>query len=1015
MTQLAVRSFLSWVFSITFAFVLMAAKAAATEVIKPICEMWERIETPTRADLWGVFYDPPITEAYKGTVKPALYVAVGTQGTILTSVDGKTWIARSSGTTEWLLGVTKGPLAGGNGWVVVGDKGTILTSPDGITWSPQVSGTSERLNGVARCFDPKCFLAVGEKGTLCSSTDGVHWSVSSTGGSEWLRGVTYWQWRRAFLVTGANGRCFLTTNGSSITDLGSTGKDIGTILDASPGYTNYFAGDGAVWTLVDNNPQIVLEDTSFFRGLAMPSYNANLDAIGGYYANFSAFGTQGALGLSPRAGINQWFSIRFPRPDNLLAANQNVACGQAGVVWLQVDPSSEQTRLNIEPSSTVPEFLYEGGSLVMGPDYHKQEGLSFQWYRDGKKIEGSTQPSFRIDSLSAANSGVYTCAISNADNLFLWHLKLPKPLPAPPSLLAITPQASVSDPSSSAIKTVFPEFTGPQIDQASLRLECQAKELIVSRLASDGSIDASSQRFSIPLAITKQSNNPSCYAHTDSDGKIWVAVRGPSTLGYDGYTLLLRLLPSFQYDASFSPILLGSNSSIYFRASCIYVEDLSISVFPAISMIAPVPSSDLFLRFHLDGTPDPSCRANLSGTQIIGRTLLQDGSMIVLRQYRYWAGIGSFPTRVNDYVPIFWPLPDQATSGNSLDVFPLGIVSRLERYTPDGSLDPDFRADLDITGTANSLQSLPDGSLLLVGNIIAVNGVQCGSPGNAASAVRIVPDRHASATRLVGISSRATTGPDSETLITGFILAGNTQRSIVVSGIGPGLATQDITSPLGSPVVTLYAGQKPRMNNDNWENFADQSTLRALRAKTGAFPLIQGVADASACSDIAPGAYTVLITSKTARNGVALAEVYDGSNTPSSYSDGRVIGFSSRGKVGMGENAMIAGFVIDGPNSKRVLIAGSGPALTKLGVQGALPAVKLSLYKQGRLLTVAHPGYQRKLMPVINYVMGQNHLASDSKDTALCVTLMPGAYTIVMTGETESDQGVGLIEVYEAP
>ncbi|MFA5265384.1 MAG: hypothetical protein WC378_16315, partial [Opitutaceae bacterium] len=416
---------------------------------------------------------------------------------------------------------------------------------------------------------------------------------------------------------------------------------------------------------------------------------------------------------------------------------------------------------------------------------------------------------------------------------------------------------------------------------------------------------------------------------------------------------------------------------------------------------------------------------DLQGVRVAHKTVMQDGSLIILIQNHFDGDvlIPHVPSTI-DYVPIYYPMPDSlmpdSPDGSGADLF-----IRTKRYTPDGNYDPDFRADLDVTGYINSMSGLSDGSFKLEGNFTAINGVQCvpsieiprvkSSQNHLEAVARIVPDRHASATRLVGISSRAVVGPDSETLITGFIVTGATHRSIVISGIGPGLASQAVASPLGSPVVTLYAGQDPRMSNDNWETFPDQQILRALRAKTGAFPLSQGIADASAFGDISPGAYTMLITSKTAQNGVALAEAYDGSDVPTSYADGRVTGFSTRGKVGIGENVLIAGFAIDGTNSKRVLICGSGPALKGLGVQEAISTVKLSLYQRDRLLTVAHPGTQKDLMPVIDYVMGKDHLSPDSNDTAMCVTLLPGAYSVVMSGETESDTGVGLIEVFEAP
>ena len=53
------------------------------------------------------------------------FIAVGTGGTILTSPDGASWTARTSGKTTNLHGI----VWSGSKFVAVGDNGTILTSP----------------------------------------------------------------------------------------------------------------------------------------------------------------------------------------------------------------------------------------------------------------------------------------------------------------------------------------------------------------------------------------------------------------------------------------------------------------------------------------------------------------------------------------------------------------------------------------------------------------------------------------------------------------------------------------------------------------------------------------------------------------------------------------------------------------------------------------------------------------------------------------------------------------------
>src|SRR5262245_31447007 len=61
----------------------------------------------------------------------------------------------------------------GNGqFVAVGSYGTIMTSIDGLSWGVRQSGTSKHLNGIA--FGNGQFVAVGRDAIL-TSTDGVNW------------------------------------------------------------------------------------------------------------------------------------------------------------------------------------------------------------------------------------------------------------------------------------------------------------------------------------------------------------------------------------------------------------------------------------------------------------------------------------------------------------------------------------------------------------------------------------------------------------------------------------------------------------------------------------------------------------------------------------------------------------------------------------------------------------------------------------------------------------------------
>ncbi|GAC1437207.1 MAG: hypothetical protein NVSMB51_10440 [Solirubrobacteraceae bacterium] len=114
--------------------------------------------------------------------------AVGYNGRILATSDGRHWGAQSSGTTNALNGVSFAD--SGHGWAV-GDGGTILaTSDGGASWSAQSSGTSAKLRGV-KFVDSSHGWAVGDGTILATSDGGASWSAQSSGGTGTLRGVSF--------------------------------------------------------------------------------------------------------------------------------------------------------------------------------------------------------------------------------------------------------------------------------------------------------------------------------------------------------------------------------------------------------------------------------------------------------------------------------------------------------------------------------------------------------------------------------------------------------------------------------------------------------------------------------------------------------------------------------------------------------------------------------------------------------------------------------------------------------
>ena len=86
---------------------------------------------------------------------------------IALSVDGLDWHQRNI--SQRLMDVAYGS----GSFVAVGEEGTILTSADGATWKPQPAGTDNTFGAVV--YGNGRFVAVGDSGTIVTSMDGRSW------------------------------------------------------------------------------------------------------------------------------------------------------------------------------------------------------------------------------------------------------------------------------------------------------------------------------------------------------------------------------------------------------------------------------------------------------------------------------------------------------------------------------------------------------------------------------------------------------------------------------------------------------------------------------------------------------------------------------------------------------------------------------------------------------------------------------------------------------------------------
>ncbi len=271
--------------------------------------------------------------------------------------------------------------------------------------------------------------------------------------------------------------------------------------------------------------------------------------------------------------------------------------------------------------------------------------------------------------------------------------------------------------------------------------------------------------------------------------------------------------------------------------------------------------------------------------------------------------------------------------------------------------------------------------------------------------------------RLVNISCRATVGTGANILITGFAVGGagtSGTESLLIRGSGPALAPFGVAGTLPDPQLQLYSGSNVLGSNSGW---AGSAAISSAAAAVGAFAWSDPSShDAALLEALSGGPYTVQIAGEAGDTGVALAEIYDATPTGSyTAATPRIVNISARVQVGTGGNILIAGFAIGGNTSRTLLIRASGPALGAFGVTGTLADPQLQLFS-GATVLQSNSGWagNPQVSAAASSVGAFPWSSSGSKDSALLVTLPPGAYTVQVSGAT-GDTGIALVEVYDVP
>jgi hypothetical protein len=252
---------------------------------------------------------------------------------------------------------------------------------------------------------------------------------------------------------------------------------------------------------------------------------------------------------------------------------------------------------------------------------------------------------------------------------------------------------------------------------------------------------------------------------------------------------------------------------------------------------------------------------------------------------------------------------------------------------------------------------------------------------------------------LGNISTRLPVQTGDNVLIAGFIITGTQPKKVIVRGMGPSLS---FSGALADPSLELHDGSGQLLeSNDNW---TDSPNKQAIIDST--VPPSSNLESAIVQTLPANGAgYTAILRGVNNATGIGVVEVYDLDRTV----DSKLANISTRGLVQTDDNVLIAGIIVVGQTSQKVIVRAIGPSLSVPGKM-ADPTLELRDGNGGLLEANDNWGDSPNKQAIIDSTIPP----TDPLESAI-VRLLPGnnsGYTAIVRGANNTT-GIAVVEVYQ--
>ena len=259
----------------------------------------------------------------------------------------------------------------------------------------------------------------------------------------------------------------------------------------------------------------------------------------------------------------------------------------------------------------------------------------------------------------------------------------------------------------------------------------------------------------------------------------------------------------------------------------------------------------------------------------------------------------------------------------------------------------------------------------------------------------------------------------------GIADARENSRLLLGRGVATGVANQTV-SPLVPGRLRMLGLNDPAFTADDavaiWSAVKQAGTLDAN-------DYVRAVPPLAALSAVLPAAYRPRVrdiadqlavaaagrTFSADSNRRVIAFLQARASDAPAAAPGRLVNLSTRAQIAYLGDTFTMGFTLTGPERTTLLIRGIGPGLTRFGLRGAIPAQRLEV-RRGTTLVAANESWGQAgnaaELAAAATAVGAFSLTPASLDSALLVTLEPGAYLATISG-LNGTVGEVLGEVYD--